>query len=214
MKTWSTGPWLIAACLACASIARAAEPLDAGDEAPAFMLYTYNEDVAIKASGTNTPALGNFLGASPEVPKDAVLLVFVENTPTMSAQMELLAKLQRKYSGVGQGLQILAIGIEAEAVEMNDLVAHSKGLNFPVLRDRFLVATERYGVERGGTPVAYLLLGERPRAALTPQEEGAFREAFETRDFEWTIRITSRWTGDLVSQEDAIARSIEAALGR
>lgn len=195
-------------------LAQASPMLDVDDEAPALMLYSYNEDVARKVADTNTPALGQFLGTSPERPKDAVLLVFIDRANGTAADLEMLARLQRKYSSWGQGLQVLVVGITARAADLNESLSAARGVNYPVLRDRFQIVAERYGVSRASTPTAFLLIGERPDVELTPHEQSAIKEAYTERAYEWTVRIKARWTGDLLPQEEAIMRSVEAVVDR
>lgn len=210
--SWLLMPALLA--LLFTGPAGAEELLDVGDEAPSFMCYSYNEETTKRVTGSNAPALGTFLGVSPDIPRDAVLLVFMENGTNSSAELEMLAKMQRKYSSWGMGLQIIVIGISEQAVEMNDVLAGARGVDFPVLRDRFLVVAERYGVKRGSTPVAFLLTGKRPGAPLTASEEAAIKEAFTSRGYEWSVQVATRWTGNLLSQEQTITGSIEAVVDR
>jgi hypothetical protein len=210
MMRWS---WLALIALMLPSPA-SAQMLDVGDEAPTLMLYAYNEVEAVKASDTNTPGLTHFLGVSPERPKDAVLLVFLDHDNGAAATLDMLARLQRKYAAVGQGLQVLVVGIAPRAGEMNEALAAARGVNYPVLRDRFGVVSSRYGVSRTAAPVAYLLVGERPDIDLDGGEEAAIHAAYETRDFEWTVRILGRWTGEMAGQEEAINRSVDAVVGR
>ncbi len=205
---------LLAMLLALPTAATAQGMLDVGDEAPALMLYSYNEDVAQKVAGTHTPALGQFLGVSPENPKDAVLLVFFDKASDTPAELEMLARLQRKYDLEGQGLQVLAVGIAARAGDANESLSAAKGVNFPVLRDRFLIVAERYGVIRGDAPVAFLLTGQMPAVDLDPAEQAVMKDAYLSRAYEWSVVIKARWTGGLVSQEAAITRSLEAVLDR
>jgi len=211
LTRWALGLLLMAVV---PSLALATPMLDVEDEAPALMLYSYNEDVARKVADTNTPALGQFLGVSPEKPKDAVLLVFIDRSNDTAAELEMLARLQRKYSSWGQGLQVLVVGITARAADMNESLSATRGVNYPVLRDRFQIVAERYGVSRSNTPVAFLLIGERPAAELTPREQSAIKEAYTERAYEWTVRIKARWTGDLLTQEEAMMRSVEAVVDR
>ncbi len=211
-RSWLLMPALLA--LLFTGPVRAGELLNVGDEAPSFMCYSYNESTTKRVTGSTAPALGSFLGVSPDSPRDAVLLVFMENGTNSSAEMEMLAKMQRKYSSWGMGLQVIVVGISEDAVDMNDVLAGARSVEFPVLRDRFLVVAERYGVARGSTPVAFLLTGNRPGAALTAHEEGAMKEAFLNRGYEWSVKVMSRWTGNLLSQEQAIAGSIEAVVDR
>ena len=194
--------------------ASASRMLDVEDEAPALMLYSYNEDVAIRVADSTTPALGQFLGVSPEKPRDAVLLVFIDRSGDTTAELEMLARLQRKYSSWGQGLQVLAVGITARAVDMNEALSVARAINYPVLRDRFMIVAERYGVSRANTPVAFLMIGERPDVELTPHEQAAVKDAYTGRSYEWAVRIKARWTGGLLEQEEAIMRSVEAVVDR
>ena len=205
---------LLATLLALPMAATAQGMLDVGEEAPALMLYSYNEDVSRKVAGTNTPALGQFLGVSPEKPRDAVLLVFFDQSADTAAELEMLAKLQRKYETSGQGLQVLAVGIAARAGEANESLSAARGVNYPVLRDRFLIVAERYGVGRGDTPAAFLLVGEMPDVELDPAEQAVMKAAYLSRAYEWSVLIKARWTGGLLSQEAAITRSLEAVLDR
>jgi len=211
MIRWAFGPLLWAA-LPC--IALAAPMLDVDDEAPALMLYSYNEDVARSVADTNTPSLGQFLGVSPEKPKDAVLLVFVDRSTDTAAELEMLGRIQRKYGSWGQGLQVLVVGLTERTADMNELLSAAKGVNYPVLRDRFQIVADRYGVTRSNVPAAFLLIGERPTVELTPQEQAAIKEAYTDRAYEWTVRIKARWTGELLSQEEAMMRSVEAVVDR
>ncbi len=206
-------PWLALVALMLPSPAHA-QMLDVGDEAPTLMLYSYNEPEAIKASDCNTPGLTHFLGVSPEKPKDAVLLVFLDHGGAAAQDMEMLARLQRKYASVGQGLQVMVVGMAARAGDMNESLAAARGINYPVLRDRFGVVSSRYGVSRSAAPVAYLLVGERPDADLDGREEAAVKGAYTDRQYEWTVRIVGRWTGDLADQEEVISRSVDTVVGR
>lgn len=211
MARWSA---LLALLLAMPMAAAAQGMLDVGDEAPALMLYSYNEDVARKVADTNTPALGQFLGVSPEKPKDAVLLVFFDRSADTAAELEMLARLQRKYEAWGQGLQVMAIGVASRAADVNDSLTAARGVNYPVLRDRFMIVAQRYGVSRADAPVAFLLVGETPDVDLEPSEEAVMKDAYLARAYEWSVVIKARWTGGLVSQEEAVMRSLEAVLDR
>ncbi len=203
---------LLGLCLAAAPAAWAGTMLDSGDEAPVFMLYSYNESISTDVAGTNTPSLGNFLGVSPEEPRDAVLLVFLAGTGETADELEMLARLQRKYSGWGRGLQIIAICVDNREGNINDSLSAARSVNYPVLRDRFLVAADRYGVGRNDVPVAFLLVGERPNVALTPSQQAAIKDAYLSDSYHWTVRIVDRWRGGLLVQEDALVQGIETVL--
>lgn len=204
--------WVLALAIACAGSA-AAEPLaDAGDEAPVFMLHSYNETVSAEVSGSTTPSLGNFIGVSPEMPRDAVLVAFLSGTGGTAGELELLARLQRKYATWGQGLQVIAICVDSREGDIQEALAGARTVNYPVLRDRFLVAADRYGVGRNDVPVAFLVVGERPNVALTPSEQAAIKDAYLSSAYHWTARIVDRWTGSLTGQEPGIALGIETVL--
>ncbi|MAE29959.1 MAG: hypothetical protein CMJ87_13405 [Planctomycetes bacterium] len=194
------------------STATAGTMLDSGDEAPVFMLYSYNEPVATAVAGSNTPSLGNFLGVSPEEPRDAVLLVFLAGGGDTADELEMLARLQRKYSGWGRGLQVIVICVDAREADINDSLSGARSVNFPVLRDRFLVASDRYGVGRNDVPVGFLLVGERPNVALTPSQQAAIKDAYLGDSYHWTVRIVDRWRGGLLAQEETIVQGIETVL--
>jgi hypothetical protein len=198
--------------LVLAAPALAGDMLDVGDEAPPFMLYSYNETTSKTAAGTTTPGLGNFLGVSPEHPKEAVLLVFLDKNSV--ADLEVLAKMQRKYDQKGEGLQVVVVGLARDAVDMNDAIGTAKSVEYPVLRDRFLIVSERYGVERDDAPATFLLVGQAPDVELTAKEQNALDAAAHRLHLAWDVRIRGRWTGSVVSQEEAIARSVEAAVGK
>lgn len=204
--------WVLGAVLVLASTAGAEPMLDTGDEAPVFMLYAYNESLASDVAGTNTPSLGNFLGVSPEKRRDAVLLVFLSGSGDAVVELEELARLQRKYATWGNGLQVLAVCVDPREGDINDALAVARGVNYPVLRDRFGVAADRYGVSRNDAPVSFLLVGERPNVQLTPSEQAAIKEAYLGTAYAWTVRIVGRWTGGLAAQEDAVTREIESVI--
>jgi hypothetical protein len=199
--------------LALTAPAAAGDMLDVGDEAPPFMLYSYNETETKAVSGSTTPGIGQFLGISPEHPKKVVLLVFLDKNS--AADLETLSKLQRKYGQKGAGLQVVVVGVAREAVEMNDAIGTAKGgVEYPVLRDRFLVVSGRYGVERDAAPAIFLLAGEAPDVELTAKEQHALDNVAHRTHLSWVVRIRGRWTGSVTSQEEAIARSVEAYVGK
>lgn len=198
--------------LAMATPATAGDMLDVGDEAPPFMLYSYNETATKAASGSTAPGIGHFLGISPERPKKAVLLVFLDKNSV--ADLEILAKLQRKYDHRGDGLQVMVVGVAREAVDMNDAIGTAKGIEYPVLRDRFLIVSERFGVDRDTAPATFLLVGERPDVELTAKEQNTLDTAANRTHLSWVVRIRGRWTGSVTSQEEAIAHSVEAYVGK
>ncbi len=193
--------------LAPSGLAMAGDMLGVGDAAPQFMLYSYNETESRAVCGSTTPGLGHFLGVSPEHPKQAVLLVFLDKGS--SAELDALAKLQRKFDYQGQGLQVVVVGVAREAVDMHDAISSSKGVTFPVLRDRFQIVAGRYGVERGDAPVAYLLVGERPDVDMTTKEAGALDSAASRIHLAWEPHVRGRWTGSMAAQEEAISSSIQ-----
>ncbi len=210
MRTWL--PLLLGSLLTCAGTVAAEPMLDVGDEAPVFMLYSYNETVSSDVAGTNTPSLGNFIGISPEKPRDAVLLVFLAGGGPAAQDLEMLARLQRKYSTWGQGLQVIAVCVDAREADINDALGAARSVNYPVLRDRFLVASDRYGVGRNDVPMAFLIIGERPNVALTPSEQAAIKDAYLSNAYHWTARIVERWSGELAAQETGIVQGIETVL--
>ncbi len=203
---------VFALALACAGSAAADSMAAAGDEAPVFMLHSYNETVSAEVSGSTTPTLGNFIGVSPEKPRDAVLVAFLSGTGNTAADLEMLARLQRKYATWGLGLQVIAICVDTSEGEVQEALSAARSVNYPVLRDRFLVAADRYGVGRGDVPAAFLIVGERPNVALTPSEQAAIKDAYLSAAYHWTARIVDTWTGSLTGQEPGISLGIETVL--
>ncbi len=121
--------------------------LRVGDDAPAFSLRAYNEEVALRLVKSPLVGLNFFVGIRPEYPKEVVLLTFLTaESQTERHDLAVLQKLYKKYRG--NGVVALAISVDKKdpqtvyaAIDRNDVA-------FPVLRDRFAVVARRYDVKK------------------------------------------------------------------
>jgi len=172
-----------AALLLCAaSVASAEEPASGegqppteGSWAPSFRLDAYNAvpDLAdLEAVG-----LDAFVGVRPQHPARLVLLVFASTSapPTIDA-FSVLRKMQRRFGA--RGLQVVVVASDADTVSMAEAVSRQR-LTFPVLRDRFGIVAERWGIS---TPPASFLIDRQGRIRgvsdqPVKESEAAIREA-------------------------------------
>lgn len=119
--------------------------LRVGDDAPAFSLHTYNEDVALRLTKSPLVSLSFFVGLRPEYSRQVVLLGFFKASDKESqGDLALFQKLYKKFKD--DGVLVLMISLDNKDTQSVYKVIDSEKIGFPVLRDRFGVVARRYDI--------------------------------------------------------------------
>lgn len=125
-----------------------------GDDAPAFSLRAYNEDVAIRLSKNPQITLNTFVGYGAEQPRKALLLGFGAWWDEKS--WKELATFQRLYKKFkDSGVMVIMISLDRNDPQLVYESIDKEKVQFPVLRDRFQVVSRRYGVSK--LPTVFLI---------------------------------------------------------
>ncbi len=121
--------------------------LRVGDDAPAFSLRAYNEDIALRLVKSPLVGLNFFVGIRPEYQKEVVLLAFLTAESQKDRHdLATLQKLYKKYKG--NGVMVLAVSLDKEDPQTVYDALDRANVTFPVLRDRFAVVARRYDVKQ------------------------------------------------------------------
>lgn len=125
-----------------------------GDDAPAFSLQAYNEDVAIRLSKNPQITLNTFVGFGAEQPRKALLLGFAARWDENS--WKTLAAFQRLYKKFkDSGVMVMVISLDRNDPQFIYESIDKEKISFPILRDRFQVVSRRYGVSK--LPTVFLI---------------------------------------------------------
>lgn len=118
-----------------------------GADIPALSLRAYNEEVANKLVGGTSVSANNFVGLSPEQPRQVLIIHFfsVENSRSVE-DLATLQKLFKKYQD--EGVMVISISVDPSSQEKVYTTIEESRVTYPVLRDRFGVVARRYGIRK------------------------------------------------------------------
>ena len=118
-----------------------------GDDAPAFNLRAYNEEVALRLVKSPLASLNHFVGLHPEFPKQVVLVgFFAAWNPQSQAELAVLQKTYKRFKD--DDVMVLMISLDNKDIEGVYEAIEKAKVTYPVLRDRFGVVSKRYGVTK------------------------------------------------------------------
>lgn len=125
-----------------------------GDDAPAFSLRAYNEEIAVRLTKTPQVSLNHFVGFGAEQTRKAVLLAFAARWNDKSwKELAVFQRLYKKFKD--SGLMILVVCIDRNDTQLVYESLDKEKVTFPVLRDRFQVVSRRYGISQ--LPTLFLI---------------------------------------------------------
>jgi peroxiredoxin len=114
-----------------------------GQAAPQFVLPALNSSVAQGLVARPEVALGDFVGIRPPHEARAVVVTFLRKDGGEGT----LAALQRLHRKHGKsGVRVLAVLADTDDLASDSAWVEGMRLEYPVLRDGYRIATERYGV--------------------------------------------------------------------
>lgn len=136
------------------SVALAGLPnVSVGQHALTFSLPAINEDVAVAAVGNSRVSLSDFVGVTPQSPREVVVLFFFDRRALSAGsaagggteELAAINRLQKRFGD--QGVQFLAISNDTGAIGGLATWLEEQKLGFPVLRDNHRVVSGRYGID-------------------------------------------------------------------